>query len=137
MALTHTLRRLLVTLGSVSLLGITLAAAGSTSASASTIPNGNIQLCAQGSYSAYVHVLAEPIPNGGGATTPSLVSPVQIPGNCWMASVNTQGQWVQVDVVGVHRDGGEFYIGSEWWNSSTGIGIGAEGDDWSPWIQQW
>jgi hypothetical protein len=110
---------------------------GAAQASASTIPNGNIQICAQGSYPAYIHVLPAPIPNSGGATTGTFESFVQSPGNCWMHSFDSDGQTVQVDVVGLHGNGSEFYIRSYWWNSQTGLGIGAEGSEWSPWTEQW
>jgi hypothetical protein len=110
--------------------------AGAAPASASAIPNGHIQFCAQGGYSGYIHILSAPIP-GTGATTPSLASTIQNPGNCWWTSFNTSGQWVQVDVVGIHSNGSEFYINSYWWNSRTGLGIGAEGGENSAWTQEW
>jgi len=110
---------------------------GATSASASTIQNGYLQLCAQGNYSAFVHVL--PVDLGGGLTTRSYESFVVPAGQCWWAPVDTAGQWAQVDVVGIYNDSGqEFYIGSEWYNGNvSGMGIGAEGASTSPWIQTW
>jgi hypothetical protein len=120
--------------GALAIAGLTVSA---SAASASTIANGHIQICAQGDYPAFIHILSETIPNSGGATTGSLESPIQSPGSCWWTAFDTRGQWVQVDVVGIHSNGQEFYIRSYWWNSSGGLGIGAEGDQWSPWTQTW
>jgi hypothetical protein len=129
----------------VGLAGLVAAAvvAGAASASASTIPNGHIQICAQGDYPVFIHVLSEPIPNSGGATTQSFESPVVSPNqgsnSCWwnQNSFSTGGQQVQVDVVGVHQNGSQFYIRSERWNGSSGLGIGAEGSESSPWVETW
>ncbi|MFI9387053.1 hypothetical protein [Kutzneria sp. NPDC052558] len=110
--------------------------AGAAPASASTIPDGHIQFCAQGGYAGYIDILSTPIP-GTNATTRSLTSTVQKPGDCWWTSFDTIGQWVQVDVVGLHTNGSAFYIDSYWWNSRTGLGIGAEGGENSAWTQDW
>ena len=110
---------------------------GATEASASTIPAGHIQICAQGSYSAYIHVLSEPVP-GTSEYTRDFSSPIQTQGECWWTAFDTSGASVQVDVVGVHQSNGQdFYIGSYWWNSSSGMGIGAEGSESAPWMEQW
>lgn len=113
-----------------------LATATATSASASTIPNGQIQLCAQGNYPAYIHILDRQI-NDSGASTGGFASTIVNPGDCWITSFNTHGGANQVDVVGLRPDGSEFYIGSQWWNSATGLGLGAEGSPESPYIWQW
>lgn len=132
------LRGLLTALGLSGVVAATLVS-GASSASASTIPNGHIQICAQGNYPVYLHVLSKPIPNSGGATTQSFASFVVSPGNCWWNdfSFTTFGMSVQADVVGLRPNGQEFYIGSKWWNSSGGLGIGAKGDQNSPWLQTW
>ena len=108
-------------------------------ASASTIPNGHIQICSQGHYRGFIHVLPKLIPNSGGATTRSFESPIVKPGKCWWnrQKFSTAGQWVQVDVVGLHTNGRQFYICSYWWNSSSGLGIGEEGRQWAPWTETW
>jgi hypothetical protein len=137
MQVSRRLKRTVTALSAVGVLSGAVIAGSAGMASASTIQNGHIQICAQGDYPAFIHVLSEPVPNSGGETTESLESPVQSPGSCWWTPFNTLGQWVQVDVVGLHSDGSQFYIHSYWWNSSTGIGIGAEGDQWSPWTQTW
>lgn len=129
-------KRTAVVLG---LCGVVAAAVtvGATEASASTIPAGHIQICAQGSYPAYIHLLSEPVPNSN-LYTRDLSSPVQESGQCWWTAFDTGGAWVQVDVVGVHPSSGQdFYIGSYWWNSSSGLGIGAEGTESAPWMEQW
>ncbi len=123
-------------LGATALVAVPAAVATSAAASASTIPYGNVQLCAQGNYGAFVHVL--PVYLGNGLWTGDVTSTVQPAGACWMQRVNTGGQWAQVDVVGIHSDGSEFYIGSRWYNSGvSGIGLGAEGTEWSPSIWTW
>ena len=119
--------------------GLVAAAAvalSATSASASTIQNGYLQLCVQGDYAAFVNVL--PVSLGGGLTTREYESTIVQPGQCWWAPVETDGQWAQVDVVGVNNDGSQFYIGSEWYDGEvSGMGIGAEGTSTSPWITTW
>jgi hypothetical protein len=137
MSIKMSLRKTLVAFCSASALAIAGLTASAPAASASTIPNGNIQICAQGDYPAFIHILSTSIPNSGGETTRDLSSPIEYPGSCWWTPFDTAGQWVQVDVVGIHSDGQQFYIGSYWWNSSSGLGIGAEGDQWSPWTQTW
>jgi hypothetical protein len=115
---------------------------GAADASASTIPAGHIQICAQGDYPVFIHVLSEPVPNSNEFTR-SLVSRVVSPNegsaSCWKNSTEftTLGRSVQVDVVGLHSDGSQFYIGSEWWNSQTGLGIGAEDTVSSPRLETW
>ncbi len=105
------------------------------SASASTIPNGQIQICAQGNYPAYIHILPRSL--GNGATTTGMASVLINPGQCRTYGFNTLGGANQVDVVGIRPNGSEFYIGSQWWNSATGLGLGAEGTPSNPYIWQW
>jgi hypothetical protein len=104
-------------------------------ASASTIPNGKIQICAQGNYPVFIHILPRSL--GNGATTHGLRSAIFGPGQCWIFDFNTLGGANQVDVVGLRPDGSEFYIGSQWWNSSTGLGLGAQGSPSNAYIWQW
>jgi hypothetical protein len=105
-------------------------------ASASTIPNGKIQICAQGNYWAYIHILPRYI-GGGGMSTRTMTSVAVRPGECEIYSFNTLGGANQVDVVGLRPDGSEFYIGSQWWNSATGLGLGARNTPSNPTIWQW
>ena len=136
MKVKNSVRRIAVGLGVAGLLSAGAVLAGTATASASTIPFGELQLCAQGNYPAFVHVLSVQGPNG--LSTGDSASTIQSPGQCWMSPVNTLGQWAQVDVVGLHPDGSQFYIGSEWYNSSvSGMGIGAEGSSDSPFIWTW
>lgn len=132
-------RRALTAAGVAGALAAT-AVAGATDASASTIPDGHIQLCAQGSYGVFLHILSVPIPNSA-AITGSVDSIVLHPNegwnSCWWTPWNTHGQRAQVDIVEVRPDGSQFYIGSKWWNSDTGLGIGAEGSESHPWLQTW
>lgn len=139
MKISGKLKRGAVAVGAVSALSGALIAGSAGVASASTIPAGHIQICAQGDYPVFIHVLPATIPNSGGETTTSFASPVVNPGQCWWDQnpFSTQGQWPQVDVVGIHSDGSQFYIRSYWWNSDSGLGIGAEGDQWSPWTETW
>jgi hypothetical protein len=136
MSIKRIIRRIGVTLAAAAAVAVPVVATTATQASASTIPYGNVQLCAQGSYPAFVHVL--PVRLSNGFTTREYWSTVESPGHCWMSGVDTAGQWAQVDVVGIHSNGSEFYIGSRWYNSSvSGIGLGAEGNEWNPYIWQW
>ena len=125
--------------GSKAAVAVALAAGlgvvASAPASASTIPNGQIQLCAQGNYRAYVHVLPRDL--GDGSSTTGMMSTLVNPGDCWISGFNTHGGANQVDVVGIRSNGSEFYIGSQWWNSATGLGLGAEGTESNPYIWQW
>jgi hypothetical protein len=134
-------RRVLVSVGVVGVLGVVVGLGGGGVAAASTIPNGHVQICAQGSYPVFIHILSAKVPNSGGLTTETLQSTITSPNqgsnSCWWTQFDTFGQSVQVDVVGLHSNGKEFYIGSKWWNSSTGLGIGAEGSESSPWLQTW
>jgi hypothetical protein len=137
MSLRNVIRRIGVALAATALVAVPVALATSSPASASTIPYGNLQFCAQGSYPAYVHVLREPIGFGGG-TSPETISTIVFPGQCWMNPVSTAGVWAQVDIVGLRSNGSEFWVGNSWYNSSvSGIGLGAEGSEWNHWYWQW
>src|SRR3954447_4899741 len=109
--------------------------AGASSASASTIPDGKIQLCSQGNYWSFIHILSRSLNDV--SSTLSMASFLVRPGDCYITSFNTLGGANQVDVVGLRPDGSEFYIGSQWWNSVTGLGIGAEGTPEHPYIWTW
>jgi hypothetical protein len=136
MSLRKVIRRIAVALGATALVAVPAAVTTSTPASASTIPYGHLQLCAQGNYRAVVHVLPVYLP--GGDYLGGFESTIQWPGQCWIESVDTRGQWAQVDVVGLRKDGSRFYIGSRWYNSSvSGMGLGAEGTQWNPYIWTW
>ncbi|SRR6266568_4633746 len=136
MSLRNAIRRIGVALAATALVAVPVAVATSSPASASTIPYGNLQLCAQGSYPAYVHVLSEP--TGSGGRSPETISTIVSPGQCWMYPVNTSGVWAQVDIVGLRSDGSDFWVGDSWYNSSvSGIGLGAEGSQWNYWYWQW
>jgi hypothetical protein len=127
--------KIVMALGAMVLVGTGLVA-GAAPASASTIPTGQLQICAQGNYAAFVHVL--PVDLGGGATTMGFASSIQNPGSCWINNVSTFDRWAQVDVVGIRPDGSEFYITSYWVNSSvSGLGIGTQGTVEAPYVYIW
>jgi hypothetical protein len=124
-----------------------IASSGQDHASASTIPLGQLQLCAQGDYPVYLVQRSVPIP-GTNMTTTSVgsvgigpgqpVSSGQQPG-CWQEQVNTHGQWAPVEVYGTRPDGSAFSLGTQWYNSSvSGLGIGAEGKlSTGPYVWTW
>lgn len=120
--------------------GVAAAVVGFSSlpASASTIQTGKLQFCAQGNYAGYVHVHAVRDP-GTGLSRGDFASYVVPKGQCWIAPIDTLGQWAQVDVVGFYNvSGKEFYIGTAWVNSSvSGLGLGAEGTTTDPFMYQW
>jgi len=136
MALKKLVRKLATTLAVVGALTAGLMTVSAASASASVISNGNLQICAQGNYSVFIHAL--PVYQGGWSTG-DFASTIVTPGNCWMNPISSAGQWRQVDVVGLHNGTGqEFYIGTVWYNSAvSGIGIGAEGSEWQPYLWTW
>jgi hypothetical protein len=115
---------------------LVVASSGLDYAAASTIPRGELQICAQGDYSAFIW--QRPM----NATSRGVASEPETPGHphdCWLQPVDTGGQWSQVDVIGVRPDGSQFSLGSQWYNSSvSGLGIGAEGS-WSagPYVWTW
>jgi hypothetical protein len=102
---------------------------GTASASASTIPGGHVQICAQGNYTAYIV-----FPDRGG-----LSSTLVPQGHCWWDYMGGNS-WEPINVYGVwntHPDQ-SFYIGTEWYDGAvSGIGIGAEGVTTSPWLETW
>ncbi|MER6540701.1 hypothetical protein ABT215_44575 [Streptomyces sp900105755] len=94
-----------------------LLASTAGSASASTIKNEWIQLCAQGNYPAYVE-----FPYRGGAS-----SFVVSPGQCQWWNWQSIGIWEPVNVVDSWS--GKI-IGTEWYNGDyNGLGIGALGSE--------
>lgn len=115
-----------------------IASSGQNYASASTIPAGQLQICAQGDYTAYITQRPAPIP-GTNMTTRGMSSRAVAPSQCWMQPVNTSGQWARVDVFGIRPDGSQFSLGSQWYNSSvSGLGIGAEGKlSTGPYVWVW
>jgi hypothetical protein len=104
-------------------------------ASASTIPNGQIQICAQGDYPAFIHILPRDLGEYG--STGGLATVNIPPGQCQIYNFDTAGGYNQVDVVGIRPDGSEFYLGSHWWNSATGLGLGAQGNPSNAYIWHW
>ncbi|MCX2731487.1 hypothetical protein OOZ19_14675 [Saccharopolyspora sp. NFXS83] len=104
-------------------------------ASASTVPDGQVQICAQGDYAAYVDI--HPVELGGGMTSPGFMSTVQKPGSCWQSKVNTSGATAPVDVWGIRADGSKFHVGASSFNSKTGLGLGAQGTAAAPSMAQW
>jgi hypothetical protein len=95
-------------------------------ASASTIQNQWIQLCAQGNYPAQIE-----FPYRGGAS-----SFVVSPGQCQWWNFQDLGTWEPVNVVDVWSGK---TVGTTWYKGDvSGLGIGAEGSEGgSQWIQTW
>ncbi|MBS2540091.1 hypothetical protein KGQ20_45865 [Catenulispora sp. NF23] len=122
-----TTRRLL-TLGSVPM--VVAAALGVTSAataSASSIQNDYVQLCAQGDYPSVIQ-----FPDRGGWS-----STVVNPGDCWWNYVGGSS-WEPINVLKVNGDGSQSYLGTVWYDGdASGVGIGTEGSSDSPWYQTW
>ncbi|MEV0406598.1 hypothetical protein [Actinoallomurus sp. NPDC050550] len=120
-----------------------VAGSGLNPAAASTIPTGELQICAQGDYSAFIQPVASATSRENQtAATParqSLANEIVSPGHCFVLPFDTYGQWARVEVTGVRPDGSQFSLGSQWYNSSvSGLGIGAEGS-WStgPFVWTW
>jgi hypothetical protein len=112
--------------------GVLLGTAGS--ASASSIQNDWVQLCAQGNYSAYL-TLPYRGPTSGRFNVPA--------GECrwwWMGTLNWNGGWEPIDVF-EDSYGSSSQIGTVWYNGSySGVGIGAEGyvsEGTNIWIVTW
>ena len=119
-----------------------VAGSGLNPAAASTIPTGELQICAQGYYSAFIQpATIDPPRESGRALRPQqrLANEIVPPGQCFVLPLDTYGQWARVEVTGVRPDGSQFSLGSQWYNSSvSGLGIGAEGS-WSagPFVWTW
>ncbi|WP_190812458.1 hypothetical protein [Saccharopolyspora pogona] len=135
MGVKNAVKRVVVGLGATGLLSGALLAGTVATASASTIPNGYIQICAQGNYSAYVEV--HPAELGGGMTTGGMASTIQRPGNCWMQKLSTHGVDAPVDVWGIRPDGSTFHVGAASYNSKDGLGLGAQGTVSRPTMAKW
>ncbi|MDN3359681.1 hypothetical protein [Actinomadura sp. DC4] len=107
-------------------MGVTSAAliAGAMApAYASAIPNGHVQICAQGDYASYIT-----FPNRSDYS-----STVVSPGQCWYQELGGNS-WEPINVY--NEWGG--YLATEWYNgSSSGIGIGTEGSGGSEWVTTW
>jgi hypothetical protein len=123
------LKRAAIAVGATSLISGIAIAGTAAAASASTIGVGQVQICAQGNYAAYIV-----FPRRGGYT-----STIVPQGQCWiktMGGVKSE----PIEVYGVwntHPDQ-SFYIGTEWYDGAdSGIGIGAEGVSTSPYLWTW
>jgi hypothetical protein len=120
--------RIAVAVGTVGVLSGAGVAASVGPASASTIPKGYVQLCAQGNYRAYI-------------TFPhrKLQSFTVKPGTCWKEYMGGQGS-ERIRVYGwwnTHSNQ-SFYIGSRKYDGAvSGIGIGAEGVTTKPYLYTW
>jgi hypothetical protein len=133
MSIRKLVARTAMVLAATTMLSGVIAGAVASPASASTIGPGMLQVCAQGEYPAFVHVLSEPVPNSDRTTSDFssfVVSPgVSLaggPAGCTWFADDTSGAWVQVDVVGFRPDGSQFWVNDTWYNSSvSGLGIGA------------
>jgi hypothetical protein len=108
-----------------------LVAAGLTastgSASASTIPSDEFQLCAQGNYPVYAT-----FPQRGG-----LATTIVFPGDCriWHISNNPNEL---AEIYGIDSEGGSIWVSYATFDDASGMGIGAEGDLYgNKWIWEW
>jgi hypothetical protein len=126
------------------MLGGLIAGAVAVPASASTIQQGWLQFCVQGNYTARIHVLSEKDPKTGGKTSEietSTMNPGQVidggPPGCTWFPFDTDGVSVQVDVIRVAPDRTEHWINDTWYNSNSGLGVGAEGTATNPYIATW
>jgi hypothetical protein len=121
-----TVRTRIVAIGAAAAALTGLALATGPQALASTIPDGHIQICAQGSYWAEIDVWKDSAGNGPAALSSGYIAP----GTCWKGSLNTNGTTRRVGVSGAlsSSPGRAYDIGAVYWNSKTGLGIGAEGD---------
>ncbi|MGW5645155.1 hypothetical protein ACWEV3_37265 [Saccharopolyspora sp. NPDC003752] len=135
MGVKNAVKRVVVGLGATGLLSGALLTGTVATASASTIPDGYIQICAQGNYSAFVDI--HPAELGGGGTTVGVISPVQRPGSCWLRKFSTHGVDAPVDVWGIRPDGSQFHVGAASYNSKDGLGLGAQGTVGAPTMAKW
>lgn len=110
----------------VTLATAAVATLGATTASASTIPDGQFQLCAQGNYA--VAGWIDSVPLDDASSTMGMGTRIVNPGDCViMDAPPTFGRTAPVTVVGYAADGSEFTVGYHGWNSSDGLGLGAQG----------
>jgi hypothetical protein len=99
---------------------------GMSAASASTIETGKFQLCAQGDYP--VAGTIESVDLGNGEQSGVSRTLTVRPGECTLFDgPSTFGRTAPVKVTGF-ADGGEFVVGWNGWNSSEGLGLGAQGN---------
>lgn len=119
-------RRLAVSAAAICATATSLLALTAPSASASTIQNQWVQLCAQGNYPAVLQ-----FPYRGGMESTGVN-----PGQCNWWNWQSIGTWEPINVIDVysHRT-----VGTVWYKGDvSGVGIGAEGSDGgSQWIQTW
>ncbi|MCE0537919.1 hypothetical protein LWF15_20710 [Kineosporia rhizophila] len=114
-----------------------IGAVAAPAASASTIPPGHIQICAQGDYHSSIQIVSQPIP-GVLATTGGLdMVPVAPGGPCSMTEFDTHGATVEVRVWGFAPDGTAFPMHSQFYNSAQGLGIGTQGTSSAPYYWLW
>jgi hypothetical protein len=124
--ITTGLRRAALALATAGAVTGTLMVTGSGAASASTIPNNEVQLCAQGKYPAFLA-----FPDLGWWE-----SPLEQPGQCWLAKVGGDG-WQPIYVYEVGSNSAT-QIDTEWYDGQvSGIGIGAEGTSDNPYVWTW
>ena len=123
------LKRMAVAVGTAGVLSTAVITASAGAASASTIPNGQVQLCSQGNYTVYME-----FPNRGGLESTTVPQ-----GQCWQHYMGGNS-WEPIKVYGIwnsHPDQ-SFYIGIEWYDGAvSGIGIGAEGSTTNPYLWTW
>jgi hypothetical protein len=129
MRIPRKLKLAVAALGTAGALSGAVIVGGTAAASASTIPGGHVQICAQGNYTAYIV-----FPYRGGFSS-TLVPQ----GQCWWDYMGGNS-WEPINVYGIwntHPDQ-SFYIGTEWYDGAvSGIGIGAEGVTTSPYLETW
>jgi hypothetical protein len=129
MKISGRLKRIVAAVSTVGVLSGVVIAASAGVASASTIPTGRVQLCAQGNYAAYLQ-----FPDRGG-----LESALVPQGQCWDQYMGGNS-WEPIKVYGVWNTNPNqsFYIGTEWYDGAvSGIGIGAEGVTTAPCLWTW
>ncbi|WP_035844536.1 hypothetical protein [Kitasatospora azatica] len=114
-------KRLIATAAAAASLGAVAVIGTASPAAASTISNGNVQVCAQGTYPVYAQ-----FPYRGGWST-TIVNP----GNCWLHYVGGNS-WEPINVYGLYpNSSATFSLGTFWYDGAvSGIGIGGEGTPW-------
>ncbi|MER6540702.1 hypothetical protein ABT215_44580 [Streptomyces sp900105755] len=119
-------RRLAVSAAAICATATSLLAVTAPSASASTIKNQWVQLCAQGDYPAVLQ-----FPNRGG-----MESTAVNPGQCNWWNWQSNNTWEPINVIDIYS---HKTVGTVWYNGNvSGVGIGAIGWDngWQS-IQTW
>ena len=122
------LKRIAAAMGAVGVLSGTVIAVSVGPASASTIPKGYVQLCAQGNYRAYI-------------TFPhrKIQSFKVKPNTCWKEYMGgNRSEPIKVYGIWNTHPRKNFYIGTEKYDGAvSGIGIGAEGVTTKPFLYTW